>query len=125
MRALTLAALLSVALMPVDARAQEPVYEAGKDVSKPRVVKEVRPRYPAEAKNRKVQGGVELQCVVRSDGAVTDIRVTRPLDSALDVAAIDALKQWVFEPGLKDGRPVNVRVTVEFTFTLRDRTAQG
>jgi TonB family protein len=37
----------------------------------------------------------------------------------LDANAIKAMKQWQFEPGAKDGKPVAVRVAVEMTFTLK------
>jgi outer membrane biosynthesis protein TonB len=40
-------------------------------------------------------------------------------EHGLDNAAIHALKQWIFDPASKDGQPVNVRVDVEMTFTLK------
>jgi protein TonB len=69
----------------------------------------------------KVQGVVLLQCVVRPDGAVTDIQVVRSLDSVfgLDGEAVKAARQWRFVPGTRMGQPVAVQITIELTFTLR------
>lgn len=96
-----------------------PVYQPGQGVTAPVLIKEVKPRYTVEAKDAKIQGTVLLECVVRPDGTIGDVEVTRPLDDGLDEEAIKAVRQWRFEPGKKDGRPVPVRITLEMTFTLR------
>ncbi len=83
--------------------------------------KDVKPVYTKEAKDAGVQGIVELEAVVLVDGTVGDITVTRSLDQkyGLDQQAVLAMKQWVFEPGKKDGKAVPIVVTVEMTFTLK------
>jgi TonB family protein len=55
------------------------------------------------------------------DGTVGEVNVIRSLDTTygLDASAVFAAKQWRFNPGMKDGVPVAVRVTIEMTFTLR------
>jgi len=95
------------------------VYKPGQGVSAPVLVKEVKPQYTPEAKDAKIQGVVTLECVVQPDGTIGDVEVTKPLDAGLDQAAITAVKQWRFEPGKKDGKPVRVQITLEMTFTLR------
>jgi TonB family protein len=52
---------------------------------------------------------------------VGEVKVTGSLDKqfGLDAAAVDAMKQWEFTPGTKEGRPVAVRVDVEMTFHLK------
>jgi len=45
--------------------------------------------------------------------------VLRSLDPRLDAEAIAAARQWTFEPGTKDGKPVRVEVTLEMTFSLK------
>jgi TonB family protein len=87
----------------------------------PRLVHEVKPRYTEGAMRRKVQGVVDIEAVVEVDGSVRPVRVTRSQDEDLDVQALDALKQWTFEPALLEGRPVPCMVTVELTFVLRGR----
>ena len=56
-----------------------------------------------------------LEAVVLSDGTVGTVTVVRSVDSyfGLDEQAFKAVKQWLFKPGLKDGKPVPVRVQVE------------
>ena len=90
-------------------------------MSLPEVVKEVKPGYTRPRCRQKIQGSVWLKCVVGETGDITDVEVTRSLDTeyGLDQAAIDAARQWKFKPGRKDGKPVAVRITIELTFTLK------
>jgi protein TonB len=84
------------------------------------VLKDVKPIYPAEAREKKIQGRVELAAVVLEDGTVGEVTVTESLDRnfGLDDAAVTAMRQWQFKPGQKDGKNVRVLVTVEMTFSL-------
>lgn len=100
-------------------RAQEIVYEAGGGVTLPKVVKEVRPQYPPEVMQSGVQGTVTLRCVVQRDGKPGEVTVSESLEPRLDEAAVDAMKQWEFEPGQRSGMPVAVRIAVEMRFTLK------
>ncbi len=96
-------------------------YEIGNGVIAPRVIKEVKPAYTAEAMRAKVQGVVWLRCIVLPDGTVGRVEVVRSLDSTfgLDQEAVKAARQWRFMPGTRLGEPVAVRITIELTFTLR------
>jgi TonB family protein len=96
-------------------------YRPGNGVEIPRLLREVKPQYTADAMRAKIQGAVLLECVVLPDGSVGDVRVTRSLDSTfgLDQEAIRAAKQWRFQPGTRLGEPVPVLITIELTFTLR------
>jgi protein TonB len=113
-----LVALTAVTLFVTVARAQE-VYAPGDGVSLPTVLKEVRPYYTSEAVAARIQGVVELEVVVLSDGKVGDVKVFRSLDNGLDQEAVKSMKQWEFKPGQKDGKPVAVRVQVNIKFTLK------
>lgn len=97
------------------------VYRPGSGVVNPRVVREVKPQYTADAMRAKVQGTVVLECVVLPDGTVGRVDVVRSLDPTLglDGEAVQAVKQWRFVPGTRFGEPVAVLVTIELTFTLR------
>jgi TonB family protein len=92
----------------------------GNGVTIPRLIKNVRPQYTAEAMRAKIQGSVMVECVVNTDGTVSDARVIRSLDATfgLDQEAIKAAKQWLFAPGTRNGEPVPVMVSIELTFTL-------
>ena len=118
----SIAAVLGFAVMPLLAQeAQQPYRLKDPGVSAPAVTKEVHPRYTDEAKEKKIQGLVELEAVVLEDGTVGDVTVVKSLDATygLDQAAVAALVQWRFKPGQKDGKAVKVLVDVEMTFTLR------
>jgi TonB family protein len=91
----------------------------GRDIRPPKIKKEVKPQYSERAKQEKIQGEVVMDVVVKADGTVGDVKVAKPLDPDLDQAAIDAVKQWEFEPGTRDGKPVAVMVTVAMSFTLK------
>jgi TonB family protein len=84
----------------------------------PRLVREVKPLFTAEARRRKIQGSVILECVVEADGTVGQVRTLRSLESAfgLDQEAVKAAKQWRFSPGERNDVPVPVAVTIELTF---------
>jgi protein TonB len=114
---ITLGALITVAYAQDTAR----VYGAKEGVTLPELVKEVKPEYTQAAKDAGIQGSVILAVVVRDDGTVGEIEVTRSLDKVygLDDAAVAAVKQWEFKPGTKDGKPVHVRVEIEMTFRLK------
>jgi TonB family protein len=96
-------------------------YRPGSGITTPRVLREVKPAYTAEAMRAKVQGTVWVECIVMPDGNVGDAKVTRSLDSVfgLDQEALKAARQWRFVPGMRQGEPVPVIITIELTFTLR------
>jgi TonB family protein len=96
-------------------------YRPGAGITLPVVVKEVKPAYTADAMRAKVQGSVWLECIVMPDGSVGEVKVTRSLDPifGLDQEAIKAAKMWRFRPGMRQGEPVPVIITIELTFTLR------
>jgi protein TonB len=96
------------------------VYEPGNGVSLPTVVREVQPSFTPQAVAARIQGAVLLTAVVLTDGTDGEVTVVRSLDTqyGLDAQAVSAARQWLFNPGQKDGVAVVVRVTMEFTFTL-------
>ncbi|HWI20188.1 MAG TPA: M56 family metallopeptidase [Vicinamibacterales bacterium] len=97
------------------------VYRPGNGVSLPVVLKEAKPGYTRAAMDAKIQGSVWLECVVTAEGDIGEVKVTRSLDEeyGLDQQAVNAAKQWKFKPGMKDGKPVAVAITLELTFTLK------
>ena len=112
---------VTLPLGDVAARAQGVVNGKDAGVIPPKLISEVKPRYTPEAMQAKIQGSVMMDAVIRTDGTPEDIQITKSLDIeyGLDKQAVAALSQWRFEPGLKDGKPVPVRVTVEMLFTLK------
>jgi TonB family protein len=87
-------------------------------VSAPRAIYNPDPEYSDEARKAKFQGNVVLSLVVDPLGHVRDIHVARSLGMGLDEKALEAVRKWKFEPGMKDGYPVAVQVNVEVNFRL-------
>lgn len=97
------------------------VFKSGAGVSSPRLIRETKPKYTPEAMRNRIEGIVEMQVIIERTGRVGAVRVTRSLDRdfGLDDQAIQAVRQWRFEPGQKDGVAVPVLVSIEMTFALR------
>jgi periplasmic protein TonB len=94
------------------------VYRVGGGVSAPRAIYAPEPDYSEEARKAKYQGTVVLWVIVGADGRPHDIRVQRSLGMGLDQNAIEAVRQWRFEPARKNGQPVAVQVNIEVDFRL-------
>ena len=90
----------------------------GGNIQTPRLIHRVEPAYPPIAVSAKVTGVVILEATVDEKGAVTNVAVLRSL-SVLDQAAIDAVKQWRYEPLLMNGAPFPFILTVTLNFSLR------
>jgi TonB family protein len=71
-----------------------------------------------EARRNKYQGAVMISIIVDSHGAPQSPRVIRSLGMGLDEKAIEAVQRYRFKPGMKNGHPVPVRITVEVNFRL-------
>lgn len=99
---------------PESSSAQPPVA-----ATPPRLIERVAPEYPAIARQRRIEGWVELEYVVGADGRVIDVRV---LDShptrVFEAAAERALRRWRFEPAVGDGgapQPTVGRTRIDFS----------
>ncbi len=93
-------------------------FRPGGGVSAPQLVYRVEPEYTEEARKAKYQGTVVLYAVVDPDGMVRNVRVVRSLGLGLDEKALEAVRQWKFKPGMKDGKAVPVAASIEVTFRL-------
>jgi TonB family protein len=90
-------------------------------VTNPVVVSQVPPKYDEQARVAKIEGSVLLSLVVDESGAARNIKVVRSLAPGLDQKAIEAVRQWKFRPGQKDGNPVAVQAQIQVTFRLPDK----
>lgn len=87
-------------------------------VTAARILSKVDPDYTKVARVGKVQGKVILCMVVQRDGTVGNMEIKQPVGLGLDESAIDAVKQWRFQPATRDGNPIDLRATVEVSFRL-------
>src|ERR1035437_9029507 len=93
------------------------VYRLGMPVSAPTLASKIEPSYTAEALQARVSGIVLVSFQVTSDGNPDKVTVVRGLGHGLDQKAVEAVGQWRFRPGTKDGVPVTVgplKVAVSF-----------
>lgn len=90
-----------------------------RDDEQPRILKMTRPVYPTDAAVQRVQGMVILQILVSATGRVLRARVEES-KAGLDDAALLCVRQWQFEPAMKDGRAVPSVVYGEVKFRLMD-----
>jgi TonB family protein len=98
----------------------EPVYRVGGDIKEPRRLKYVDPVYPAVARTAGVSGYVIVEAIIGKDGGVSDAKVVKstPL---LDEAALNAVRQWKYEPSTMNGAPIQVVMSVTVIFSTRLR----
>ena len=95
------------------------VYGIGEGgISAPQLIYKIEPEYSDEARKAKFQGTIVISAIVDTDGIAKNIKVMRPLGLGLDEKAIEAIKKWRFRPGVKNGKPVAVLVTIEVNFRL-------
>jgi TonB family protein len=95
------------------------VFRPGSGIDPPVLWREVKPLYTEDARKRAIEGDVVLEVVVRQDGTVGSLRVTRGLGAGLDQKSVEAVRQWRFDPARRHGMPVEVVVEVSVTFKLR------
>jgi TonB family protein len=94
------------------------VFRVGGGISAPQAISSPDPGYTEEARTAKKQGTCVLRLIVDSAGRPRDIHLVRGLGFGLDAKAIDAVQQWRFQPAMKDGKPVDVQISVEVDFHL-------
>jgi protein TonB len=94
------------------------VYKVGGGISAPQAISSPDPDYTEEARKAKKQGTCVLWMIVDAAGRPRDIKVVRGLGLGLDAKALEAVRQWRFQPALKDGKPVDVQISVEVEFHL-------
>jgi TonB family protein len=80
--------------------------------------RKVDPKYIASAVVERIEGRIQLLCVINSTGHVSQVELVRGLDPRLDRSAMEALAKWEFSPATRSGAPVDVDVMVEIPFRL-------
>ena len=95
--------------------ASETPVRVGGNIPPPRKIRDVPAVAPRAARDAGVVGTVILEITIDPEGAVRDARVLRSI-SLLDAAALEAVRQWRYEPTMLNDRPVSVLLTVPITF---------
>jgi len=116
--ALLLFALAGTGVANPPVSQDKPVKATG-DVKPPKIIHKVDPVYPEDAKKQGIEGTVILEATADIKGKVQAVKVLRGVDG-LNQAAMDALKQWTYEPMMINGKPMPVVFTVTVRFRLKD-----
>jgi len=107
--------------IPSSAQAFTRVYPVDTPGLKPPVmIRSAQMTYTPEAMRARIQGTAELVITVGADGGVRDAMVTKSLDAktGMDDSAVAAAAKWFYQPGILDGKPVAVRLTLSLSANL-------
>jgi periplasmic protein TonB len=89
----------------------------GGKVQMAKMIHEVQPKYPKDAKKKRITGTVVLHAVIAKDGKIQELQfVSGPPE--LMRSAMDAVRKWRYEPTTLEGRPVEVDTTISVVYTL-------
>ena len=90
----------------------------GGNVQPVRLLRQTKPQYPADLQQLGIEGTVIIRAVISKDGEVLSPKVVNTVDSRLAQIALDAFRQWRYQPSLLNGEPVETVTTVTIDFTL-------
>jgi TonB family protein len=90
----------------------------GGNVIAANLISQVKPVYPAGARNAGIEGTVHLQGLIGVDGVLLGLTPLNNIDTDLTAAALEAVKQWRYKPTLLNGMPVEVLTTIDVEFKL-------
>jgi TonB family protein len=94
----------------------EPVFDLGAGINPPKVVHQVNPKPDSGTKGFRITGVVLIGLIISSRGEPRNVHVVRSVDKEIDQSAVEAVKEWRFEPARKGDKPVAVRATIEIRF---------
>jgi protein TonB len=93
--------------------------KASDTVNPPRLIKKVEPVYPPEARKALLKGYVRLNVRTDGQGNVKEVMVIRSSDEIFNDPAIEAVKQWKYEPYLENGQPKELVFSVSLGFEIQ------
>ncbi|MDA0577412.1 MAG: energy transducer TonB [Verrucomicrobia bacterium] len=97
------------------------VFDISETDRMPRALARLAPLYPPQARMRRLEGDVIMEFVVTPEGAVKEATVVHAQPPGIfDQASLQAIQRWRFEPGMKGGEAVPVRVRQKLTFRLEE-----
>jgi len=94
------------------------VLPVGGDVRPAKLISHVDPVYPTLARNQRISGSVVIDALIDANGRVTTMKVVSG-PTLLHQSAMDALKQWKYQPAMLNGTPVSMHLSVAIQFRLQ------
>jgi protein TonB len=89
----------------------------GGAVQQAKLIQQPRPMYPPSAKEQRIQGKVQFQATIATDGTIKELEVVSG-EPILVEAAREAVQKWVYQPTLLNDTPVEVVTQIDVNFTL-------
>lgn len=111
-----------VSLFDLSSMASDDFVAAWAEVEKPERIYTPAPFYPAFARLASIEGKVTVESFIDSEGCVTEVRLLRGTQRDLDRSALEAVKNWVFEPAKRSGKPVMVYYALTVNFEIGQRS---
>jgi protein TonB len=100
-------------------QASEEAFSMSEIDQRPRPIQQVAGTFPQEMRSKSVEGVVTLIFIVDETGRVVNPRVEKASHPAFEAPALEALRQWKFEPAVKSGKRVSCRMRVPMRFQPR------
>lgn len=104
---------------PPSTQAEPKRLRIGGNLQASKLITKVNPRYPAAAKEARIQGVVVLRTVILASGTPGEITVVSSPSDDLSEASLEAVRQWRYEPTLLNGNPVEVVTNINVNYTLQ------
>jgi TonB family protein len=106
--------------LPADDFATGAIADGSPGLTSAVVLRSPEPKYTSDAMRAKVQGTVEVEAIIDTNGTVAKARVSESLDKVygLDAEAVKAVQGWRFKPAMLAGKPVKVYTKLTLTFRL-------
>jgi len=109
--------VMRVSLLPATRPEAGDRLRVGGNAQSQKIISKPRPVYPASAKQAGLEGRVRLQAVIGADGRVSNLQVVYG-EPVFVESAMEAVRQWVYEPTLLNGKPIEVITDIDINYTL-------
>jgi TonB family protein len=109
---------ISPTTVPAGTMGPDGAYRVGNGVTPPTALSRVAGVLPDLAQRLRASGEVLVSVVVQADGVLRDLQVVKAAGYGMDEKAVEAVRKWRFRAGMKDGKPVDVRVQVAVSFSV-------
>jgi TonB family protein len=108
------------ATVPAGNSTISPLRRIGGGVTPPKVLHTVDPQFSEQARKAKFNGIVLINLIVDTNGMPQNVHILRGVGMGLDEKAVEAVKQYVFQPAMEGGKPVPVQLNVEVNYQIFD-----